>query len=129
LEALPGLRETQRDGVKARAKRAWYWVNECAPEEFRFRVRQPGERAQLTETEIAAVKALRDEVVARLETFPDEKHIAEAIYAAAEKAGIDGKGLFRAAYQALIGKDQGPRLAGFLGTLGKDLVMSILARY
>ncbi|TXT50426.1 MAG: lysyl-tRNA synthetase class I, partial [Spirochaetes bacterium] len=49
--------------------------------------------------------------------------------AAAEKAGIEGKGLFRAAYQALIGKDQGPRLAGFLGTLGKDLVMSILERY
>lgn len=129
LEALPGLEESQREGVRSRARRAWYWVNECAPEEFRFKVRQPGETAELSELETAAVRALRDEVVCRLEEFSDEKRVAEAIYAAAEKAGTDGKTLFRAAYQALIGKDQGPRLAGFLGTLGKDKVLSILSNY
>jgi len=37
--------------------------------------------------------------------------------------------MFKAAYQALIGKDQGPRLAGFLKTLGKDKVLEILSAY
>ena len=83
----------------------------------------------LSAVEIEAIRHLRDEVVARLEGFADEKQVAEAIYAAAAAAGTDGKTLFKAAYQALVGKDQGPRLAGFLGTLGKEKVLSILAPY
>lgn len=129
LASLPGLKASQEAGVKARARCAWYWVNECAPEEFKFRVRKPGETAELSEAELAAVRHLRDDVASRLETFADEKAIAEAVYAAAAAAGTDSKTLFRAAYQALIGKDQGPRLAGFLGTLGKETVLAILAAY
>ncbi|MGB4255461.1 MAG: lysine--tRNA ligase, partial [Rectinema sp.] len=58
-----------------------------------------------------------------------ENDIAEAIYAAAQSSNIEPKRLFIAAYQALIGKDQGPRLAGFLKTLGKEKVLSILKPY
>ncbi|HWP67790.1 MAG TPA: lysine--tRNA ligase, partial [Rectinemataceae bacterium] len=119
----------QEEGIRARAKCALYWVNECAPEDFRFRVREPGEKAELSDIETAAVQHLRDDVAARLETFADEKAVAEAIYAVATAVGIDSKALFKAAYHALIGKDQGPRLAGFLGTLGKEKVLSILAAY
>ena len=129
LASLPNLKPGQAAGVRARAACAWYWVNECAPEDFRFSVRKPGEKAVLSAVEIEAIRHLRDEVVARLEGFADEKQVAEAIYAAAAAAGTDGKTLFKAAYQALVGKDQGPRLAGFLGTLGKEKVLSILAPY
>jgi lysyl-tRNA synthetase class 1 len=129
LASLPGLKPSQEEGTRHRAACAWYWVNECAPEDFRFRVRVPGEKAELSEVELAALRHLRDDVVARLETFADERAVAEAIYAAAAAAGTDGKTLFKAAYQALVGKDQGPRLAGFLGTLGKEKVLSILAIY
>ncbi len=129
LASLPGLKSSQEAAIRSRAERAWYWVNECAPEDFRFRVREPGEMAELSEIEVAAVRHLRDDVASRLESFADEKAVAEAIYAAATAAGTDGKTLFRAAYQALVGKDQGPRLAGFLGTLGKEKVLSILKPY
>ena len=129
LASLPGIKPSQEEGIRRRAACAWYWVNECAPEEFRFRVREPGEKAELSGVELAAVLRLRDDVVARLETFADEKAVAAAIYDAATAAGTDGKTLFKAAYQALVGKDQGPRLAGFLGTLGKDRVLAILAPY
>lgn len=129
LKTLPQLTSAQEAGVRRRAKCAWYWVQECAPEDFRFSVRGPGEKAELSDSEVAAVRHLRDDVVSRLEGFGDEKMIAEAIYKAAEAAGVDGKILFRAAYQALIGKDQGPRLAGFLGSIGKEAVMAILASY
>jgi lysyl-tRNA synthetase class 1 len=39
---------------------------------------------------------------------------------------MDSKALFRAAYVALIGKEQGPRLANFLRIIGKDKAMAIL---
>ncbi|HEY9054597.1 MAG TPA: lysine--tRNA ligase [Rectinemataceae bacterium] len=129
LAALPGIKASQVDYLRSRAACAWYWVNECAPDDFRFKVREPGEKAELSDPELQALRHLRDDVVARLESFADEKAVAEAVYAAAAAAGVDGKTLFRAAYQALVGKDQGPRLAGFLGTLGKEKVLSILSYY
>jgi lysyl-tRNA synthetase class 1 len=121
LEQLPPLR--------ARALCAKYWVENCAPEEFRFRLRPAGEKADLSAIEKAALRLLREEVVSRIETFAEDKPCAEAIYRVAEQAGIEGKALFRAAYQALVGKDQGPRLANFLRSIDKQRLLNILAVY
>jgi lysyl-tRNA synthetase class 1 len=123
------LKPEQLTRLRARGTCAKYWVEECAPEEFRFRLRSAGERADLSEQEAAGVRALREGVVSRIESFADDKSCAEAIYRAAEEAGLDGKALFRAAYQALIGKDQGPRLASFLRSIEKDRLLQILEVY
>ena len=131
-EQLPALR--------ARAACAKYWVENCAPDEFCFRLLPAGgadalraeERAKLrplSDAEKNAVRILREEVICRIEEFTDDKSCATAIYAAAEKAGVDGKVLFAAAYQALIGKDQGPRLANFLRSINKDRLLAILKGY
>jgi lysyl-tRNA synthetase class 1 len=129
LSAAYPLKPEQIPLLRARAVCAKYWVEECAPEEFRFRLRPADEQADLSELERAGVRALRAEVVARIETFADDKSCAEAIYRAAETAGLDGKALFRAAYQALIGKDQGPRLASFLRSIEKERLLKILEKY
>ncbi|MDR0585054.1 MAG: lysine--tRNA ligase [Treponema sp.] len=123
------LKPEQLSALRARAVCAKYWVENCAPEEFRFRLRQAGERAVLNEPETRALRLLRDDVIARIEIFADDKSCAEAIYGAAEKAGLEGKALFRAAYQALIGKDQGPRLANFLRSIEKERLLGILDVY
>ncbi|MDR2313560.1 MAG: lysine--tRNA ligase [Spirochaetaceae bacterium] len=129
--ALPG--EEQIPLLRARSRCAKYWVEECAPEEFRFRLRRPGEGPDapegLDEKALAGVRLLRDTVVADIGRFRDDKSCAEAIYLCAEKAGLEGKEMFRAAYRALIGKDQGPRLANFLRTVEQDRLMAILAAY
>ncbi|MDR0316040.1 MAG: lysine--tRNA ligase [Treponema sp.] len=125
----PGPKPEQLPALRARALCARYWVDNCAPEEFRFALRQAGERAELAGAECAAIRLLRDDVIARIETFSDDKVCAEAIYATAGKAGLDGKALFRAAYQALIGKDQGPRLANFLRSIEKERLLNILGVY
>jgi lysyl-tRNA synthetase class 1 len=69
---------------------------------------------------------LRDDVIKNIENFPDDKTCSTAVYAAAEKAGVDAKVLFGAAYRALIGKEQGPRLANFLRSINKERLLSIL---
>jgi lysyl-tRNA synthetase class 1 len=68
-------------------------------------------------------------VISRIEEFNDDKSCAAAIYAAAEKIGMEGKALFAAAYQALICKDQGPRLANFLRSVNKERLLAILKDY
>jgi len=129
LSILPDLKPSQEPRVRRRAQCAWYWITECAPEDFMFSLRQPGERAELSAIEIGALQSLRDDVVAKLETYGGENEVAEAIYAVAQASGIEPKKLFRASYQALIGKDQGPRLAGFLNAIGKEKVMALLRQY
>ncbi|MDR2618298.1 MAG: lysine--tRNA ligase [Treponema sp.] len=126
-----GPSEEQIPALSARAVCAKYWVEQCAPEEFRFKLKAPGEAASglLSDAEKAAVRNLRDNVIASIETYADDKSCAEALYKTAEDSGLEGKALFRAAYQALIGKDQGPRLANFLRSISKERLMGILAVY
>jgi lysyl-tRNA synthetase class 1 len=126
-----GPKPEQLDRLKTRAACARYWVEECAPEEFRFALKDEGAPPglELSETEKAAIRGLRDKVISRIETFPGDKECAEAIYQIAEEQGIEGKALFRAAYQALINKDQGPRLANFLRSIHKERLLGILASY
>jgi lysyl-tRNA synthetase class 1 len=139
-----GPSDDQLPGLLARCRCAKYWAEECAPEEFRFRLRKPAApdaggpessgtlgsaRSDLSEKELAGIRLLRDRVVARIGEFADDKTCAQAIYQVAEEAGLEGKELFRAAYQALIGKDQGPRLANFIRSIEQNRLMEILAGY
>ncbi|MDR1507591.1 MAG: lysine--tRNA ligase [Treponema sp.] len=121
--------EEQIPGLLARCRCAKYWVEECAPEEFRFRLKEAGDLARLSEKERAGIRLLRDRVIAGIGKFTGDKDCAEEIYKTAEEAGLEGKELFRAAYQALIGKDQGPRLANFLRSIEQDRLMAILKGY
>jgi lysyl-tRNA synthetase class 1 len=129
LASLDGPSPEQIPALRSRALCAKYWVENCAPEEFRFKLKGAGEKAVLSAVEETAIRLLRDEVISRIETFAEDKPCAEAVYAIAEKAGIESKALFRAAYQALIGKDQGPRLASFLRSIDKQRLLGILAAY
>jgi len=121
----------QLPSLRRRAACAKYWIEECAPEDFRFKLKEAGAAvsAELNAAEKAAICSLREKLIARIETISDDKSCAEAIYKIAEEEGMEGKALFRAAYQALIGKDQGPRLANFLRSIGKERLLGILASY
>ncbi|MDR2702515.1 MAG: lysine--tRNA ligase [Spirochaetaceae bacterium] len=121
-----GPSDAQLPALLTRCRCAKNWIEEYAPEEFRFRLRPAGEETTLTEKELAGIKLLRDTVIANIETYADDKSCAGAIYQCAETAGLDGKELFRAAYQVLIGKDQGPRLASFLRSIDKERLLAIM---
>jgi len=121
----------QIPALRSRAACAKYWVEECAPEDFRFKLKAAGEEPSnsLSAAEKTAICSLRDKVISRIEEYKDDKSCAEAIYKIAEEHTMEGKTLFRAAYQALIGKDQGPRLANFLRSISKERLLEILAAY
>jgi len=131
LAEKSGIKPEQIPALKTRAICAKYWVEECAPDDFKFRLLHDGEQPNraLSDEEKNAVRILRDDVIKKIEDFADDKACGVAVYAAAEKAGVDSKILFGAAYQALIGKDQGPRLAGFLRSIKKERLLGILEKY
>jgi lysyl-tRNA synthetase class 1 len=115
--------------VRARAVCAWNWVRKYAPESFRFRLREAGAAPlAFAEAELRALRLLAAEVREKLAGH-DEKTLAEAIYRIAGEAGLEPKEFFKVVYRALIQKDQGPRLAGFLLILGRERVLELLAGY
>ena len=70
-----------------------------------------------------------DEVLPKLDTFQMDKECQQAMYDIATEMGLESKALFTALYQALIGKDQGPRLASFMKIIGKEKLAKILSVY
>ncbi len=59
----------------------------------------------------------------------DEKAFADRLYVVAADAGLEGPAFFKTVYMVLIGKERGPKLAGFIKTCGKEKVLAILNRY
>ncbi|MFA6707336.1 MAG: lysine--tRNA ligase, partial [Sphaerochaetaceae bacterium] len=59
----------------------------------------------------------------------DEKALAEEIYAVAARCSVEPTELFKTTYLILIGKERGPKLAGFIKACGKEKVLPIFNRY
>ncbi len=126
LSKLPGLTKAQEPKLRVRAQCAWNWITKFSPEDFRFRLREGGSEIETKPNEKAALAALRDAVCGG---GLDEAALAERIYAIAQENGLEPKDFFKTAYRALLGKERGPRLAGFLLGIGPERVKAILAQY
>ena len=118
-----------RRRAEMRARCAWNWITTHAPEDFRFALRKPGDPPiELSEAERSAVIGLREKLEDGFEGLTEET-LGSFFYALVEKSGVQAKDLYRVMYQILLGKDRGPRLAGFILTAGASRVLPILAQY
>lgn len=132
IEYLGDVKPEQEETLRQRAACAWYWITESAPDcapEFCFALVSDGTKAAIEGDYLKALVRVRDEVVPKLETFAVDKDLQQAMYDIATEMGLDAKTLFQTIYQALIGKNQGPRLANFMKIIGKDRLAKILAAY
>ena len=130
LQSLgPAVGSGSTEYVRARARCAWNWITRYAPESFRFHLKPAdAEPAQISEAERGVLVRFKEDLEARFDTY-DEKSLSEAIYAIAQEAGMPPKELFALIYRILIGKEMGPRLAGFILNIGKERFLSYLAPY
>ncbi|MCF7952990.1 MAG: lysine--tRNA ligase, partial [Spirochaetales bacterium] len=128
MNSFEDVREDQRGRLRRRCECAWNWVKTYAPEDFRFSL-NTGD-AEAIELEPSLQKAIQKlhGVVDRLDKL-SEKELAEEIYTAAHDSEVEPRELFEAAYRVLIGKEKGPRLAGFIKTCGREKVLKILKNY
>jgi lysyl-tRNA synthetase class 1 len=112
----------------ARAERALKWLAEFASDEFRYQIHREPVQLSLSDKQQEALGALR-ELLQRisLETI-EPKDLNQTLYdEIIHKTGCDGKEFFAAVYQKLIGRDQGPRLPGFLKEIGRDRLLRLLS--
>jgi lysyl-tRNA synthetase class 1 len=133
LAAMPGydaLDDDLRHRAHQRGTCAWQWITTFAPEDFRFSVVDPAVTSPIpvTDAQRQAINGVTQLVEQELE-IRTEKELQDRIYGIAREAGLDPKELFELLYQVLIAQDKGPRLAGFLKTLGPQRLKEILKQY
>ncbi|WP_029409782.1 lysine--tRNA ligase [Treponema pedis] len=129
IKTLPDVKPEQLERLRMRAACAWNWITDAgAPEEFKFSLKDDGEVAVLDDKALEAVKKIRDELLPKMEEM-DEKTFSTSLYEVASECGMEPKALFTSVYQVLIAKEQGPRLAGFMKTIGKEKLKKILEKY
>ena len=111
----------------SRAKRVATWLEKYAPEEFRYRLHDKAVDVPATEAQKAGLTALRDLVSTTDLDAIEPKDLNQAIYdRAVHGASVDPKEFFVVVYQRLIGRDQGPRLPGFLKEIGREKLLELL---
>lgn len=133
IKSLGDVKPEQEECFRRRAKCALYWITESAPDcaaDMCFTIRNDGSKAEdITGDMLTAVQRVRDEVLPKLDTFAMDKECQQAMYDIATGMGLEAKALFTALYHAIIGKDQGPRLANFMKIIGKEKLTKILSVY
>lgn len=129
LDRFGGLENSDRERARVRARCAWNWIENHAPQEFRFTLRSGRDvPLELASAEGTALRKLAAEIEAKFDEH-DEKSLQTAVYDIARGEGLEPADFFTAMYRVLIEKEKGPRLAGFLKTLGRETVLDILAPY
>ena len=114
---------------RRRAECAWNWVNDFAPEDFRFSLRTPGDGpVEMPEASAAGVRALGELAEEKLGVLP-EKEFSNLMYDLMHSHQLESPEFFSTVYRALIGKEKGPRLVNFLHVLGGETVAALLTIY
>jgi lysyl-tRNA synthetase class 1 len=110
-----------------RATRCWNWIEQHAPEEFRYRLHASRVDFDLDPTQKKCLNLLR-EVISGVDLDNiGASDLNTMIYERAiHGSDIEPKDAFRVIYQKLVGRDQGPRLPSFLKEIGKERLLELL---
>lgn len=113
-----GYPEVDRDALEQRLRYARNWLEAFAPDDLRFEVRAelPDEAAALDATQREFLAGLADALMPSM----DVEAVQAAIREQSRRFEVPGKQLFQAIYVALLGRERGPRAAGFIRSIGVD---------
>jgi len=117
------LDKDNKSKLLKRLELAKTWLDKYAPEDMKFTVQEkPPKDLKLAKQEKEALKLVAE---ALKEKKWNEKTLFEEFYNICKKVDIKNKDFFRAAYNVLLDKDRGPRLASFILALGKEKVIGL----
>lgn len=113
------------DSAKNRLNLARNWIAMFAPEEVKIKVADvisPEVKAKLSEGQVNALKM----IASVLEKKKTETELGEEFKRIIAEAKISPQDFYKACYLTIIGKERGPKLAGFIVAVGREKVAKIL---
>jgi lysyl-tRNA synthetase class 1 len=120
------LSSEDRQEIDLRAKYAKKWLENYAPEQFRFEIQQtiPTSAKDFSDIQKSALTELLEYVQQTPEL--DGKALHEKLHEIKTSQNIQPKELFSAIYQLFLGRTSGPQVGWFLSTLDKSFVATRL---
>ncbi len=126
-EELKSSRDERR--LEERSLCAKHWLEHYAPEEFKFGLNQsiPTD-LDLTDYQNNFIKKVKLFIQQEWSTINTDKDLHGKLYEFIhEDDHLEPSDAFQALYKILISKEKGPKLAGFIRTIGRDKVLEILS--
>jgi lysyl-tRNA synthetase class 1 len=126
-EFYSGIIKTTEDEARfyCRAKRAWKWITEFAPEEFKFALQlQPSHRPQMVAPLKELIQLLKEDGVEKWA----EETLATRTFEIMKRNQVEPKAFFQDVYRILVNKPNGPKLASFLLAIGPKRSSEILEK-
>lgn len=107
-----------------RLRDAQQWITHFATDEYKFTIQDSPPHLDAS----PSLKTALREIPNLVRKFKDEKQLHNAFYEMCTERSIDMKDFFRTAYQVLLNKEKGPRLAAFLIMLGDEKVSRLFSQ-
>jgi len=125
VERLKGSPLTPEDRVETelRARYSKKWLDEYAPEDFRFEIQKeiPEGAHQLSDKQKEALGELLRYIVVTPKL--DGQVLHTELHEIRKKIGIEPKDFFSAMYLSILGKPSGPKAGWFLSVLDRDFLL------
>ena len=127
-EAYADEIKTARDERRfnERSQCALFWLKTYAPEDFKFQVNSHIPSIELNEKQKNFLTSFKSFLASNWDNMETDKDLHEKMYEVIHEVEIEPSDAFATLYELLISKEKGPKLAGFIRTIGKDRVLALL---
>ena len=129
IESLGDVKPSQIERLKRRCQCAINWSRDFAPEDFKFTIKNGSEELLEVSDKDRKILQLMAKTVEDYLGQVSEKEFGVKVYDVAREMEVETTDMFPLVYQAIIGKEKGPRLVSFLSTIGKEKLLKIFKRY
>jgi lysyl-tRNA synthetase class 1 len=116
--------DDERRLFRRRAQCCWCWIEEYAPEDFRYRMRTEAVSRSLTPDQRTVLGRLVE--VLRKDPRISEDDLIPHMKTLCDETGLTLKTFCPVAYDLLIGRDHGPKLTTLLTTISGERALSLL---
>lgn len=115
-----------------RARCALNWIADHAPEDFKFQINHECPQdivKNLDEKQKTFLSKTKELISKKFSSIKTDKELHEELYKIIHEIELEPAKAFVPLYQILIGKEKGPKLAGFLRIIGQDTIIQLLDQF
>lgn len=109
-----------------RAACAKFWLENYAPEDFKFAINSSAPQVELSQAQMNMVSKVKTLIENEWHNLDSDQALHERIYAFSKEEELGPADAFKPFYLLLIGKERGPKLAGFMRIIGKEKLLQLL---
>ncbi|MBT3982637.1 MAG: lysine--tRNA ligase [Bacteriovoracaceae bacterium] len=123
-DSIKSPRDQRR--FEQRSECAKFWIENYAPDEFKFQINKGKIDIEMNDVEKSFVTNLKDVLGSDWDKFETDKDLHEKMYEIIHTLEVKPAEVFPVMYKHLINREKGPKLAGFIKSIGKERVISLL---